>query len=134
MDIFQNFQRGYHYLILDQKLTTQENQKFTKGVVHLRNFRPKLAIFQILVNPLNPFFIFSKIYTYLIFGPKLAIVFLWTKLLELIFQLLSSMMNSNMSYSVGLSVHIHFHFGLFIVSKRFLLSSLVMLYVPLWNS
>ena len=46
MVIFQNFQRGYHYLILDQKLTTQENQKFTKGVVHLRNlhlfnFRPK---------------------------------------------------------------------------------------------
>ena len=31
MDIFQNFQRGYHYLILDQKLATQENQKITKG-------------------------------------------------------------------------------------------------------
>ena len=31
MDIFQNFQMGYHYLIVDQKLTTQENQKFTKG-------------------------------------------------------------------------------------------------------
>ena len=42
MDIFQNFQRGYHYLILDQIITTHE-KKITKGV-HLPNIRLKLTM------------------------------------------------------------------------------------------